>query len=60
MLKALAVGILWVLGNLFKHNVNSEQKAELLIFITPYVVEDEDLDRINNPDAIDEITLTKK
>lgn len=54
------LGDIPVLGNLFKHNVNSEQKAELLIFITPYVVEDEDLDRINNPDAIDEITLTKK
>lgn len=49
------------LGNLFKNKVNSDQKAELLIFITPHIVNDEDLDAINNGEgkAPTEIDLKK-
>lgn len=39
------------LGNLFKNTSKTNQKAELLIFITPHVVNDEDLDAINNNEA---------
>jgi type IV pilus assembly protein PilQ len=39
------------LGNLFKNKTKSDQKAELLIFITPHIVNDEDLDAINNNEA---------
>lgn len=48
------------LGNLFKHTNNTQQKAELLIFITPYVVEDEDLDAINNAETVEEIDIKRK
>lgn len=53
------LGDIPILGHLFKQNAKSEQKAELLIFITPQVVEDEDLDRINEPNAPQEIELRK-
>jgi type IV pilus assembly protein PilQ len=44
------------LGNLFKHKAKSEEKGELLIFITPHVIEDEDLEiGFNN-----EINLQKR
>lgn len=50
----------WV-GNLFKNSTRSNQKAELLIFITPHVIYDEDLDSINkNEIKIDEIDFSKK
>lgn len=39
------------LGNLFKNTNKVNQKAELLIFITPHIVNDEDLDAINNNEA---------
>ncbi len=46
------------LGNLFKRSVNSEAKGELMIFITPFVIEENDLDETNVKDIIgDEITL---
>lgn len=49
------------LGNLFKNTSKTNQKAELLIFITPHVVNDEDLDAINNDQikAPTEINLLK-
>ena len=53
------LGDLPILGHLFKQNAKSEQKAELLIFITPQVVEDEDLDRINEPNSPEEIELKR-
>jgi type IV pilus assembly protein PilQ len=53
------LGDIPVLGYLFKQNAKSEQKAELLIFITPQVVEDEDLDRINEPTTPEEIELKR-
>lgn len=50
-----------VLGHLFKQTSKSDDKAELLIFITPYVVEDEVLDVINNGDSIiEEINVERK
>lgn len=45
------------LGNLFKNKSKSEEKGELLIFITPHVIEDEDLDTELNTT---EITMEKK
>lgn len=45
------------LGNLFKNKSKSEEKGELLIFITPHVIEDEDLD---TDTGNSEITLEKK
>lgn len=53
------LGDIPVLGHLFKQNSREEQKAELLIFITPQVVEDEDLDRINEPVTPEEIELKR-
>lgn len=35
-------------GNLFKNTSKTNQKVELLIFITPHVINDTDLDSINN------------
>ena len=48
------------LGHLFKHTNKTQEKAELLIFITPYVVEDEDLDAINNAETVEEIDIKRK
>lgn len=53
------LGDIPILGHLFKQNAKSEQKAELLIFITPRIVEDEDLDRINEPNNPEEIELRR-
>ena len=53
------LGDIPILGHLFKQNAKSEQKAELLIFITPKIVEDEDLDRINEPNSPEEIELKR-
>lgn len=53
------LGDIPILGHLFKQNAKSQQKAELLIFITPQVVEDEDLDTINEPNAPQEIELKR-
>lgn len=45
-----------ILGNFFKHKGKGEDKGELMIFITPHIIEDEDLD-----DATPvEINLTAK
>lgn len=51
-------GDLPVVGNLFKLRNNMENKGELLIFITPYIVEEEDLNE-NLPNEIKEVTLRK-
>lgn len=45
------------IGNLFKNKSKSEEKGELLIFITPHIIEDEDLDA---DVTSNEITLEKK
>ena len=47
------------LGNLFKQKSNTESKGELMIFITPYVVEEADLDS-GEPEKSPEINLAKK
>jgi type IV pilus assembly protein PilQ len=47
------------IGNLFKHSLKNEAKGELMIFITPYIIEDEDLDDGKTP-AAPEINLSKK
>lgn len=47
------------LGNLFKSTSKIQQKAELLIFITPYVVDDEDLDAVSNNEKEEEIDLKR-
>lgn len=51
----------WV-GNLFKHKSTSVDKVELLIFITPKVVEESDLDNLtaNESQSSNEIDLRKK
>lgn len=41
------LGDIPILGNLFKQDSKGEEKAELLVFITPHVVEMEDLDDIS-------------
>lgn len=41
----------WI-GNLFKSTDNSNQKVELLIFITPHVITDSDLDAIGNNETV--------
>lgn len=41
------LGDIPILGNLFKQNSKGEEKAELLVFITPHVVEMEDLDDLS-------------
>lgn len=41
------LGDIPILGNLFKQNSKGEEKAELLVFITPHVVEMDDLDDIS-------------
>lgn len=48
------------IGNFFKHNSNSEKKGELMIFITPYVIEEADLNDGEVVTQIPEINLTKK
>ena len=53
------LGDLPILGHLFKQTTDSKERAELLIFITPQVVEDEYLDKVSNPDAVEEIELTR-
>lgn len=51
-------GDLPVVGNLFQMRNNIEDKGELLIFITPYIVEEEDLNE-TLPNEIKEVTLRK-
>ncbi len=46
------VGDIPILGNLFKHNKDEVQKTNLLIFITPYV--------LSNQEDLDQITEKKK
>ncbi len=41
------LGDIPILGNLFKQDSKGEEKAELLVFITPHVVEMEDLDDLS-------------
>lgn len=47
------------LGNLFKHKTNSQQKGELLIFLTPHVIDDQILDG-SNQEEIDLVLEKKK
>jgi type IV pilus assembly protein PilQ len=49
-------------GNLFKNTSKSNDKVELLIFITPHVITDEDLDAINKPEQenVTELDLKRK
>lgn len=49
-----------VLGNLFKHTTKNEAKGELMIFITPYVIEESDLDDTEKEEKPNEINLSKK
>ena len=50
----------WV-GNLFKHKSNAVEKVELLVFITPKVVEESDLDNLtaNETQSSTEIDIRK-
>jgi type IV pilus assembly protein PilQ len=52
-------GDLPFLGNLFKHTATTDNKGELMIFITPYVIEDKDLDDSEIKEVIPEINLGK-
>lgn len=52
------LGDIPLLGNLFQRNIKSENKGELMIFITPFIVENSDLDPNDTSDG-QEITLTK-
>lgn len=49
-----------LLGNLFKHTGKSEGKGELMIFITPYIIEEADLDDEVKEEKTPEINLSKK
>jgi type IV pilus assembly protein PilQ len=49
-----------MLGNLFKHTAKSENKGELMIFITPYIIDDSDLDDTAKDEKPQEINLSKK
>jgi type IV pilus assembly protein PilQ len=49
-----------LLGNLFKHSSKNEAKGELMIFITPYIIEEADLDETGKEEKPNEITLNKK
>lgn len=51
----------WV-GNFFKNTSRSNEKVELLIFITPHVISEADLDAINKNEQINstEVDLKKK
>ena len=53
-------GDLPFLGNLFKQSNKKNEKAELLIFITPTVVNDEDLDNLSSGTAQTEINIEKR
>lgn len=53
------LGNIPVLGNLFKQNSKGEEKAELLIFITPHVVEMDDLDDISQSEQETTIELKR-
>lgn len=47
-----------LIGNLFKRSLSNEGKGELMIFITPFIIEENDLDETNVKDVIgNEITL---
>lgn len=49
-----------LLGNLFKHSTKNEAKGELMIFITPYIIEEADLDETGKEEKPNEINLNKK
>lgn len=49
----------WV-GNLFKYSSRSNNKVELLIFLTPHIIVDEDLDAINRNEQSTSKELTFK
>lgn len=51
----------WI-GNLFKHKNNSTEKVELLVFITPRVVTDSDLDNISSSDdnSVAEVNIKRR
>lgn len=50
----------WV-GNLFKHKSNDIEKVELLVFITPKVIDESDLDNLtaNEKQSSTEIDIRK-
>lgn len=52
-------GDLPLLGNLFKNTNKQDKKVELVIMITPHVINDTDLDVLDQGKAIDEIELKK-
>lgn len=52
-------GDLPLLGNLFKNTNKQDKKVELVIMITPHVINDSDLDVLDQGKAIDEIELKK-
>jgi len=52
-------GDLPILGNLFKHTAKNEVKGELMIFITPYIIEEKDLDE-SQVVVPPEVNLSKK
>ncbi len=47
-----------MLGNLFQRNVKNETKGELMVFITPFIVDNQDLDSDDKKDS-NEITISK-
>lgn len=53
-------GDLPLLGNLFKNTNKQDKKVELVIMITPHVINDTDLDSLDKGQAIVEIELKKQ
>ncbi len=47
-----------MLGNLFQRNIKNETKGELMVFITPFIVDNQDLDSDDKKDS-NEITISK-
>lgn len=54
------LGDIPILGWLFKDSSKSKIKGELMIFITPYVVDDETLDDGSVPQKVPEVTVGKQ
>lgn len=53
------LGDIPILGNLFKNTNNFDEKVELVIMITPHVINDSDLDSIDQGRDVTEIELKK-
>ncbi len=47
-----------MLGNLFQRNIKNETKGELMVFITPYIVDNQDLDTEEKKES-NQITIEK-